>query len=126
GLGAVPLQLDLQSVQVSRDGQKLVVVARDTGGSYQVYLADKQFQTVTQLTSDTNYHADATFSVDGTQIVFVASNPIGSGNQLFTVPTKAPYTVTEISSAALGALDTYDPVFTPDGKSLVFVSETGD
>jgi Tol biopolymer transport system component len=117
--------LDVESVQISYDGKKGVVVGYDTVTGYdQVYLFDRQFITGIQLTSDLTWHYDATFSADGSTITYDAydstlDTPL---EQLYTIPTTAPYTVTEIKTPALYA---YGPAFTPDGLSLVFDGEPG-
>jgi Tol biopolymer transport system component len=104
------------NAQLSNDGTKLLLVAENTEGYGQIYIADAKLQTITQLTgltgSDvTSYHINAALSADGKTVAF----DDWDGN-LYTMPASGG-TPTLVSLATLyGAT----PAFTPDGKSLVF------
>jgi Tol biopolymer transport system component len=112
-----PTPQEFENVQLSADGTKLVFTAFDAANpSYiQVYVADSKLQTITQLTSDASYHVSAAISADGTKIVY--DNDDGT---LYTIPVTGgtPTTIPNTSS-----VDAWGPVFTPDGKKVVF---TGD
>jgi Tol biopolymer transport system component len=101
---------------LSYDGTKLVVSAADTSGYSQIYLADAKFETITQLTSDKSDHYDVALSADGTMITYD-----NDYNKIFTIPatggtpTLIPTTLNEA----------WGPVFTPDGKKVVFSGWNG-
>src|ERR1039458_4366597 len=115
--------LFIDSTQISHDDTKLVssiytpITAGSSTAYYQLWMGDKDAKTITQITTDATEHYNATFSADGSMITYWSYDATADLDQLFTISTTAPYTITEIKTPAL---DAYYPVFTPDGLSLVF------
>ena len=108
-----PTPLEFENVQLSADGTKLVFTAFDSSSKYiQVYVADSKLQTITQITTDASYHVSAAISADGTKVVY--DNDDGT---LYTIPATGG-TATAIPNTS--SIDCWGPVFTPDGKKIVF------
>jgi len=108
-----PAPQSFESVLLSADGTKLVVTADDaTSLNVQVYVADSKLQTITQLTSDASPHVDASISADGTKVAYDDGN-----GTIYTIPATGG-TATAISTPSVE--DPWGPVFTPDGKKIVF------
>jgi Tol biopolymer transport system component len=99
------------NVQLSNDGTKLVFTAADSSGSLQVYLADAAFKNVTQLTTGAITHGNAALSPDASLVAFDSG-----GGTLYTIPA-AGGTATQVP---LTNLFGGGPIFTPNGRSLVF------
>lgn len=117
-----PQSAAFQNVQLSADGSKLLFTAVNSEGCTEIYTADRKFQTLTQITqysvgSPCNDHREAALSTDGTEITFAYAGPNAS---ISTIPAVGGM-ITQIPGVpgnVLGAV--LDPVFTPDGKSVVF------
>ena len=105
-------------VQLSPDGTKVVFTAFDSAGRSQIFVAAlSDFNNPIQLTSnDTEDHFSATFSPDGNTItssVFDSS----SFSTISTLPAAGGTEAVLTNPSSLAALT---PVFTPDGKKIVF------
>ena len=105
-----------ENVLLSADGTKLVATA-DDGTYVQVYVADSKLQTITQLTSDASYHYDASISADGTKVAYDDGN-----GKIYTIPATGG-TATAVPTPSLE--EAWSPVFTPDGKKIVFTGWSG-
>lgn len=133
GGGSTDEGLYVESVQVSNGGTRLVAsvytcpsgdpTCASNDGNYQLWVGDKNVHSITQITFDAVDHYDATFSADGRTITYYAYDSTAELYQLFTVTAASPYTQTEVPTAAY---DAYSPVFTPDGKNLVFECDSVD
>ena len=110
-----PSTQSFDNVQLSADGTKLVFTADDgaTPSAIQVYVADSKLQTITQLTSDASTHVDASISADGTNVVYYN----GDNGKIYTIPATGG-TATAVLTPSLN--DAWGPVFTPDGKKIIF------
>src|ERR1019366_9021337 len=92
---------DIYSTQISHNDRLIVSsiltpIAEGSGIDYfQLWVADRDGKTITQITTDANNHYDATFSADGSMIAYYAYDSILGLYQLFTIPA-AGGTGTEI------------------------------
>jgi dipeptidyl aminopeptidase/acylaminoacyl peptidase len=112
---------DDSSPSVSADGRSIVFSSnRDpspTAGGSHIYVADADGSGVTQVTADSTFDSNPSFSPDGEQIVF--DRRVGSG--------KSRIYVVGVDGAGLKALtdsssSAWEPVFTPNGRRIVYTS----
>jgi Tol biopolymer transport system component len=114
-----PQSAAFYNVQLSYDGTKLLFVAEDSAGYAQIYLADAKFLTLTQLTTGTADHLNASLSKDGTMIAYDPNGDYG----VATIPaTGGEPTILSLPTLS----DAYGPVFTPDGKMILITGWSGD
>jgi WD40-like Beta Propeller Repeat len=119
-----PQSAAFENVQLSADGSKLLFTASDSEACTEIYMADAKFQTLTQLTqyfvgSPCFDHREAALSSDGTMITFVYGTP---NNSISTIPPVGGAITQILVPGVPGSVVdvAIDPVFTPDGKSVVF------
>jgi Tol biopolymer transport system component len=116
-----PQSAAFYNVQLSYDGTKLLFVAEDSAGYAQIYLADAKFLTLTQLTTGKADHLNASLSKDGTMIAY--DTYADDSSAVSTIPA----TGGEPTAIALPTLsEAFGPVFTPDGKKILFTGWTGE
>ena len=119
-----PQSAEFGSVQLSADGSKLLFTARDSEACTEIYMADAKFQTLTQLTqyfvgSPCFDHSEAALSSDGTMIAFAYAGPNASVSTIPAVGgTITPILYPGVPGSVVDVA--IDPVFTPDGKNIVF------
>jgi Tol biopolymer transport system component len=119
-----PQSAEFGSVQLSADGSKLLFTAQDSEACTEIYMADAKFQTLTQLTqyfvgSPCFDHSEAALSSDGTMIAFAYAGPNASVSTIPAVGgTITPILYPGVPGSVVDVA--IDPVFTPDGKNIVF------
>lgn len=116
-----PAPAEFCNVQLSSDGTKVLISAEDVSTGYcQIYLADAKYKTFTKLTNDASVHGDASLSADGKTIIY--DDGTHNDATLYTVPaaggTPTKLTFTSVETA-------WAPVFTPDGKKILFTGYDG-
>lgn len=107
-------------VEWAPNGRELLVFARETSASpTQLYLLDLNGEVIRRVTDTPGDTADASFSPDGTQIVF-AGCPEGTcpSADIYLMPTDGrtpPMAVSERNS-----VQENDPYFSPDGAKVTW------
>ena len=123
----LPTGGSVSTVAWSPDG-KTIALSGQVGGLSDLYLLDLQTEKITQLTHDRYADLQPAFSPDGQTIAF--SSDRGAGTDFQTL-SYSPLQLATISVHG-GPVTVYSPFpngkeinpqFTPDGKSLLFVSD---
>lgn len=107
-------------VEWAPSGRELLVFARETTGSpTQLYLIDLAGKVVRRVTDTPGDTADASFSPDGTQIVF-AGCPEGNcpSSDIYLMPADGSTPPVPISER--NSVQDNDPYFAPDGTAIAW------
>lgn len=124
--------------RISPDNQK-VLFTSTRSGDIDLFTLDVARKELLQLTVDEGYDGEAQFSPDGSKIVFIATRPRGDEIKEYrthliggSLPLASTHLMIMDTSGANpkvlilnGAINTH-PVFTPDGKGIVFASNLHD
>jgi Tol biopolymer transport system component len=139
GLSSAPV-FSPDGTKVGFQSRASNLVAGDTNGSYDIFVKDLTTGAITRISTSAsgaegNGHSDdPVFSPDGRQVAFysyasnlVAGDTNGAGD--IFVKDLTTGAITRISTSASGAEGnglSLDPVFSPDGKQMVFTSEASN
>lgn len=112
----------LYSPSISPDGNQIAFSGLSTKGFKDIYIYDKQKNSLTQLTNDMYHDADPSWSPDGTKLVFssdrTAHGQQGSHN-LFIIEKNG----NNLHYLTFGNWQDKAPVFTNDGRFVAFTSD---
>jgi Tol biopolymer transport system component len=117
----------------SHDGKWIIYTADDDGTSIQLEIVNVDTGELHALTNDKQLYTDPVFSPDGSRVAYVSSKPNGYFNIYVRSIRDGQWTGEEIALTrdhSFGKDRLYfgpwdmatQPVWTPDGKELIFVS----
>lgn len=108
----------------SPDGKRLAFQVMEETGKNDIYILERESNSVTRLTNDFYDDRDPDFSPDGNYIVFSSDRtPFGNDNRynLFLYDLRND----EILQLTNGDFTDYSPQFSPKGNKIVFTSDRG-
>ena len=107
------------------DPNQLALNCADTQGNFSLRIITLDGKVVQNLTVGQEMLDDMTWSPDGKTLAFWAGPKSGGGSgSIFTMPADGSAAPTKITDGGAGT--DADPVFSPDGKQIVFNSTRGD
>ncbi|MFO1159714.1 MAG: Calx-beta domain-containing protein [Reyranellaceae bacterium] len=132
-----PISFSPDSTKVVFGSSATNLVSNDTNGKQDIFVKDLVTGLITRVSTDAagvqadNQSHQPTFSPDGTQIVFwsSATNLVSgdtNGKQDIFIKNLVTGVVTRVSTDAVGAQsngDSDQPVFSPDGTKVAFISK---
>ena len=115
-------EISMTSYDISPNGQEIIFVSSDKEGYDQIYKANLEGTDIQQLTLGEFNNISPFFSPDGKKIVFVRSNRLDyvDTKPEFDIVLKDLETGIEKNLIEKHAGEAFDPIFSPDGKWLVF------
>src|SRR2546423_6310844 len=96
------------------------------GFLFPMILAGQSMQQLTEQLSKTVLYADVALSTDGTRVAWVQSTAGTSSKQTHIARTAGNAAATTVNIPITGDRSDFDPVWSPDSKTLVLFSSAGE
>jgi Tol biopolymer transport system component len=106
----------------SPDGQRLAFSTnRDTGASFEVYVAPASGASMTRLTNNAADDDAPTWSPDGSKIAFESDRDVSGRRQIYVMNADGSGVMRLTSTVT----DDHSPAWSPDGSRIAFTREAG-
>jgi Tol biopolymer transport system component len=106
----------------SPDGSQIAFMS-NRDGNYELFTINADGTNLRQLTNTTENEGTPTWAPDGTQIAYVVASRLDSGLEKREIYLLSAHDQQTHPLAANDLTNTFEPVWSPDGKFLVFTGE---